>query len=115
MEPEKGNRRNIGRPERVFNEPEISIGGTVKPPTIPNKFRQCKRNLNTPVLHIPKLPVMKKNSNLLFTGLLNGIHGGTTKRNSLLQENISVIDEKKTIGAGRGGKYYSTGSHYSHF
>jgi len=85
-------------------------------------FKQCSRNLNKKKLPCLKLPVLKPNTNNLMQGLRNGILNNVIKINCISQEgNIKrqgikkQEKEKKPISAGRGGKYYSTGSHYSRF
>jgi len=75
-------------------------------------FRMCKRGLNKRKLHIPKLPALKTNLSLVMSGLTTGLLAEVTNINSMRHLRTSRQNEK-VIGAGRGGKYYSTGSHYS--
>ena len=69
------------------------------------------KKLPIPKITIPKIPTLKKNTNLTMNGMLVGILSVT---------NISHLKDytqskQKVTTAGRGGKYYSIGSHYSKF
>ena len=69
------------------------------------------KTLNPPSL---KIPVLKTNTVFVMSSLTNGL---ITELTSAKKVNIgeTQMQGKNPIGAGRGGKHYSTGSHYSHF
>jgi len=86
----------------------------IKTPKITSRFRKCKRTLNKRKLCIPKLPVLETNPSLVMNGLLAGLMAEVTNINSIQHQRTSRQDEK-VCGAGRGGKHYAIGSHYSFF